>query len=371
MRIKSKTSSDLTNSTISINNRTSDEALITIDLFSGSGAVTTALKKSGFNVVAAVDNNPTACETYRLNHDEVILHEGDIRNLPVDKIFSSKSIGLLVVCAPCQPFSRQNQKRENDPRASLVLQSLKYVEEYSPKLVFFENVPGLADSEEFIRLKKSLNKLGYKLSDVRLLDAADFGVPQRRSRCVLMAAKNTKAVKLFNEFTPNIKKQTVRQAIGNLPPLNSGEKDAKDVLHFARRHKPIVLERLRFIPKDGGSRASLPPRLHLECHKRMGKNQSYTDVYGRMKWNDVAPTLTTGCTDVTKGRFVHPEQDRAITLREAAVLQGFPKDYKFAGNSSNIATQIGNAVPVGFVTGLAPLMKKMIALSSANEKKSG
>jgi DNA (cytosine-5)-methyltransferase 1 len=344
-----------------------DDLLSTIDLYSGSGAVTTALKKAGFKVVAAVDNNPTACETYRLNHREVNLHEGDIRKIPINQISASSEIGLLVVCAPCQPFSMQNKKRENDPRAKLVLESLKYIKAFSPRLVFFENVPGLANSEEFIKLSKSLNKLKYKLSEVRLLDSADFGVPQRRTRCVLMASKSEKAIKLFNEFTPQIKRRTVLQAIGHLPWLNSGESDPKDPMHRARNHKQIVLQRLRYIPKDGGSRSSLPMHLRLDCHKRMGKNQSYNDVYGRMKWNDVAPTLTTGCTDVTKGRFAHPEQDRAITLREAAILQGFPKSYKFSGSSGSIAAQIGNAVPVGLVIRLAPLMKRMIAISAAEK----
>ena len=345
------------------------DLLSAIDLYSGSGAVTSALKKAGFNVVAAVDNNPTACETYRLNHRDVNLHEGDIRKISVKKVSTEKDIGLLVVCAPCQPFSRQNQKRENDPRAKLIFESLKYIKEFSPKLVFFENVPGLATSDEFTKLSKSLHKLQYKLSEVRLLDSADFGVPQRRTRCVLMASKSEEAINLFNVFSPRRKKRTVLEAIGHLPPLKSGEKDQNDSLHSARNHQPIVLKRLRHIPKDGGSRASLPKRLQLDCHKRMGKNQSYTDVYGRMKWNDVAPTLTTGCTDVTKGRFAHPEQDRAITLREAAIFQGFPKSYKFSGSSNSIARQIGNAVPVGLISGLAPLMKKMITMSAAEKQK--
>lgn len=343
--------------------------LSTIDLYSGSGAVTIALKKAGFNVIAAVDNNRTACETYRLNHRDVDLHEGDIRKISVKEVSALKEIGLLVVCAPCQPFSRQNQKRENDPRSKLILESLKYIKWFSPKLVFFENVPGLATSEEFTKLSKSLNKLRYKLSEVRLLDSADFGVPQRRTRCVLMASKSEEAIKLFNDFSPRRKKRTVLQAIGHLPHLKAGEKDPKDSMHSARNHKEIVLKRLSHIPKDGGSRSSLPAHLRLDCHKRMGNNQSYTDVYGRMKWNDVAPTLTTGCTDVTKGRFAHPEQNRAITLREAAILQGFPKSYKFSGSSGGIAIQIGNAVPIGLISGLAPLMKKMIAMSAVEKQK--
>lgn len=339
--------------------------LIVADLFSGSGAVTAALKRSGFKVVVAVDNDLTACETYRLNHGEVSLHEGDIRNLRASNLPAPSCVDLLVVCAPCQPFSAQNRKRGEDSRAKLVLESVKFIRKLSPKLVFFENVPGLASSQVFTKLKQRLHHAGYTLSEARMFDAADFGVPQRRNRCVLMASKSKRAITHFNKFTPPKTRKTVREAIGDLLPLRSGEVDPADSLHKARNHKQIVLDRLKHIPMDGGSRLSLPAELWLPCHKRTGNSNSFPDVYGRMWWNDVAPTLTTGCTDVTKGRFAHPEQDRAITLREAAILQGFPRDYKFAGNSSAIATQIGNAVPVGLVEGLAPLMKKMIAMAPA------
>lgn len=179
-----------------------------------------------------------------------------------------------------------------------------------------------------------------------------------------MASKSTEAITTFNSYNPEKKKSTVFDAIGGLRPLRSGESDPDDPLHKARRHKQIVLDRLKHIPANGGSRNALPFQLRLACHIRADDN-SYPDVYGRMRWDNVAPTLTTGCTDVTKGRFAHPEQDRAITLREAALLQGFPVDYQFAGNSGAISTQIGNAVPLGLVEGLAPLMRKMIELAKA------
>ncbi|MES2012354.1 MAG: DNA cytosine methyltransferase [Pseudomonadota bacterium] len=357
--------SELKNKAPQIINTDQNGEFITIDLFSGSGAVTAALKEAGFNVVVALDNDATACNTYRLNHKEVDLRETDICKVSISELPAISDVSLLVVCAPCQPFSLQNQKRGKDPRSKLVLESIKFIKEFSPSLVFFENVPGLAASPEFRKLKRVLSPLEYKLTKVRLFDAADFGVPQRRKRCVVMASKSKSAIKLFNKFIPPGIKTTVFDAIGNLPALNSGEHDSQDALHKARQHKPIVLERLRYIPKNGGSRSSLPEHLQLDCHKRMGKTQTYSDVYGRMKWNDVAPTLTTGCTDVTKGRFVHPEQDRAITLREAALLQGFPIQYQFSGNSSSISRQIGNAVPLGLITKLAPLMKNMIAFAKA------
>ena len=155
-------------------------------------------------------------------------------------------------------------------------------------------------------------------------------------------------------ITPEGSRRPIAFALKGLKRLRTGEKDINDPLHFARNHKQIALERLRHIPKNGGDRFSLPPHLELDCHK--GK-KNYPDVYGRMRWEDIAPTLTTGCTDITKGRFVHPEDDRAITLREAARLQTFPDDYRFSGNSSQIAIQIGNAVPMKFVEALAPIIR--------------
>ena len=150
---------------------------------------------------------------------------------------------------------------------------------------------------------------------------------------------------------------TVRNAIGDLKSLRSGEADPDDALHFARNHRLVTLERLKYIPRDGGSRDSLPYELQLECHKR---HKGHPDVYGRMAWDAVAPTLTTGCTDLTRGRFGHPRDDRAVTLREAARLQTFPDNYRFIGNSKEIASQIGNAVPVEFIKHLAPTLRFLL-----------
>ncbi|MNP44876.1 putative BsuMI modification methylase subunit YdiO [compost metagenome] len=157
------------------------------------------------------------------------------------------------------------------------------------------------------------------------------------------------------------KPRTVRDAIGFLPSLRSGETSG-DPLHRARKHHAITLERLKHIPKDGGSRSALPEYLQLACHKN--KSNDFPDVYGRMKWSGVAPTLTTGCTDLTRGRFVHPEDDRALSLREAALLQTFPKDYMFFGNSGQVARQIGNAVPVEMARRIASHIKEL-SVSSA------
>jgi DNA (cytosine-5)-methyltransferase 1 len=341
----------------------SGHKLTAIDLYSGSGAVTQGLKDAGFKVLAAVDFDKIACKTYRANHPRVVLVETDITELTAISLAEvasiPDSIDLLVVCAPCQPFSSQNKKKENDPRARLILESTRFISAFSPAMVFFENVPGLANSPLVEELRGDLKNIGYQLSDPMIHNAADFGVPQRRARCLMVAAKASHAIAAFSDANSGMRKtrKTVRDAIGKLPELSHGEADPKDSLHFAANHSILAIERLKHIPADGGSRRSLPAHLILKCHTDPHK---FPDVYGRLKWDDVAPTLTTGCTDVTKGRFAHPVANRALSLREAALLQTFPTRYKFVGNKTQIARQIGNAVPVRMMKHLAKSLRKVL-----------
>ena len=327
-----------------------------LDLFCGCGGVTAGLQSANFEVVAAVDNDAVACLTYRENHPTIDLIEEDISNISLSNLRDSstrdQSLDLMVVCAPCQPFSSQQREMRRDPRLELVLQSVRFAMFLRPRVILFENVAGMASSRFSglrRRLHASLSYLGYNLSTPKRLDAADFGVPQRRVRLIMLATLSQRLPSLPDPRRTSWS-GTVRRAIGDLRPLKSGEADPDDCLHFARRHRAIVLERLRHIPKDGGSRFSLPVPLQLACHRNYS---GFPDVYGRMKWDAVAPTLTTGCTDLTRGRFVHPRDDRALTLREAARLQTFPDRYKFIGSAKDIATQIGNAVPVSFMHQLA------------------
>lgn len=336
---------------------------IVIDLFCGSGAVTQGLKNKHFKVAAAVDSDGTVCRTYRANHPNVPLYEKDIRGLCpcalLKHIPTGRQLDLLVVCAPCQPFSSQNRNKGNDEREDLILESVRFIRELKPKLVFFENVPGLRNSPVMVRLRQELSIEGYKLSDTLRVDAAALGVPQRRLRCVMLASPNASATDILIDGLPDLPKKTVREAFLGLQSLMSGEASAHDPLHFARNHQDIVLERLKYIRKDGGDRFDLPPHLELNCHRG---HKGHPDVYGRMKWDDVAPTLTTGCTDLTRGRFAHPEDNRAITLREAAALQTFPDSFQFEGSPSEIAAQIGNAVPVAMVENLAPIFRSAIRM---------
>ncbi|UUX51842.1 DNA cytosine methyltransferase [Nisaea acidiphila] len=338
-------------------NKVQQDQLTAIDLFCGSGAVTLGLKNAGFSVAAAVEIDLIASETYRANHPEVHLIRKDICDVDLNVDLPTKfpsGVDVIAVCAPCQPFSNRNRARsESDSRVALVLEALKFIKHFKPRVVFVENVPGLERNMVFERFSLELISLGYSVGHPHTLDAADVGVPQRRPRMTLVAAKDRGLL----EKISGIDKEpyaTVRDAIGDLgtPPSIKSETPPSDPMHVSRQHHPITMKRLKHIPKDGGSRDALPDYLVLACHRNLKPNQ-FPDSYGRMRWDDVAPTLTTGCTDLTRGRYAHPEEDRAITLREAARLQTFPDTYIFAGNAAQIASQIGNAVP--------PKMMKSIA----------
>lgn len=341
------------------------DALTAVDVFCGCGGVTEGLKLGNFEIIIAIDNNPVACKTYKYNHPNVQLYEEDIRDISVQDIhnnyFNKRNLDLLVVCAPCQPFSSQNKALNSiEDQLKLILNAIEFARVLEPKLIFFENVPGITRNRykwiiEDLRIQ--LEKLGYVVGKPEIVDAADYSVPQRRKRTIMFAVKGCDMPVLPKPQTPPGRRITVRHIIGNLPVLLSNESDPKDPLHHSRNHKPLTMERLSFIPKDGGSRDSLPDNLILNCHKDY---RGHPDVYGRMSWDDVAPTLTTGCTDVTRGRFAHPSEDRAITLREAARLQTFPDDYYFYGSDTGIATQIGNAVPVRLIESFAPTLKETI-----------
>ena len=335
---------------------------IAIDLFCGCGGVTEGLKQSGFEVLAAVDNDPISCSTYRMNHPEVRLFENDICTLDPQVIKemcsgSGRTVDLLIVCAPCQPFSGLNKNPDNDPRATLILQAIRFARILNPKFIFFENVPGLSRHTQIInKLKIELTTLGYFFNNPTQINAADYNVPQRRIRYIMIAS-HQENISIPPIVTPEGNRFTVRQAISFLPPVNNSNDRNYDSLHRMRHHSPLTIKRLANIPPNGGSRHDLPYDLWLDCHKKLSQENTnrFSDVFGRMHWDDVAPTLTTGCTDVTKGRFTHPDQNRAITAREAALLQTFPLNYKFCGTSNDIAKQIGNAVPVNLVKYLAPI----------------
>jgi len=321
---------------------------VAVDLFSGCGGLTQGLRDAGFVVGAAVEIDSLAGETYAANHPGVKLFNHDIRTLSTSKVMDACGIGvgeldLLAGCPPCQGFSRliNNNKRDrmDDPRNRLIDEVLRLVGEMQPKVVMLENVPNLSRYTRYADFKRGLRKLGYQISD-QVLDVADFGVPQRRRRLVVLASRLGR----ISHISPTGKRMTVRDAIGKLP----NRIVRNDPLHnLEERHSERIRELIRAIPKNGGSRTSLSPELALKCHER---HDGFFDVYGRMSWDEVAPTITGGCINPSKGRFLHPTEDRAITLREAAILQSFPASYSFSLRRGTYAAaeMIGNALPPAF-----------------------
>lgn len=319
-----------------------------IDLFSGCGGLSLGLKRAGFTVVAAVESDPFAAETYRLNHRRTKLYERDIRALDVADIRRSLmlekgELDLLAGCPPCQGFSTlrtlNGGKDIAEPLNDLVFSVLPFVEEFEPKAVMLENVPGLASDPRVEVLIGRLRQLGYD-AERKVLDASDYGVPQRRRRMILVAIKGHQAV-----FAPQSqRRRSVKAAIGRLLPPGGGTDPFHD---YQRTHSPEILRLFKKIPPDGGSRRHLELAEQLECHRRC---DGFKDVYGRMAWRKPAPTITGGCINPSKGRFLHPEQHRSITLREASLLQGFPRSFRFSGNKGRypVAQLIGNAFPPRF-----------------------
>ncbi|MBC8432677.1 MAG: DNA cytosine methyltransferase [Desulfobacterales bacterium] len=333
---------------------------IAIDLFSGCGGLTLGLKQAGFKVVGAVDNDGLSVATYKANHPEVFVWEKDISELSTLIIkrklgIRKRKLDLLAGCPPCQGFSTMRTLNGNrtikDPRNDLIREFYRFVKDFMPKAVMLENVPGLADDERFKTFLEQMRDLGY-IGNYDVLNAADYGVPQRRRRLVYLAGYKKKI-----EFAPKAKKQKrVKDVIADLPPAGT----SGDPIHdLPEKRTPRILQLISKIPKDGGSRTDLPETEQLECHK---KCTGFKDVYGRMAWNDVAPTLTSGCFNPSKGRFLHPEENRAITMREAALLQSFPMKYRFpnANNKSAVALMIGNALPPEFIKRHALKIKRTL-----------
>lgn len=335
-----------------------------IDLFSGCGGLSLGLKKAGFTVAAAVEIDRKAQETYQLNHPTVRLYRQDIRELDPMMVLHEAGLkegqlDLLAGCPPCQGFSRLRTRNkrtsEKDDRNNLVSDFLRFVAAMKPRTVMLENVPALAKDARFLRMCRDLHALGYK-TVVHVLDAADYLVPQRRKRLIMLAS---------NVHTPAPAEKapqriTVRQAIEDLCALRA----TRDKLHhLGENRSKKICELIAMIPKNGGSRAELGPKYQLDCHKR---SDGFRDVYGRMSWDDVAPTITSGCHNPSKGRFLHPSQDRTITLREAAILQGFPRRYRFdiQHGKESIALMIGNALPPPFIAAHASALKKSLLSTS-------
>lgn len=339
-----------------------------IDLFCGCGGASLGLKMAGYEVVGAVDNDPVACETYHKNlglepvcadlrffSGQQMLTHYDLRKGDID---------LVVGCPPCQGFSSLRRTRYcegTDKRKSLVTTFFNRIREIQPRAVIFENVKGVI-SKEGLRyylnpFLRKMEKIGYKTT-WDLFNAADYGIAQYRMRVFAFCFKGSDRPIITPKTHSNPEEKntlnrwrTVRDQIGDMPSLLPGEKCLTLPNHKARNHSPKVLEIIKYIPKDGGGRKSLPENLWLSCHLKLrnNKGRGAESIYGRMKWNKPAPTITCRCTTPSSGRFIHPEQDRAITPREAARLQSFPDSFIFPEIFDQAERLIGNAVPVNLM----------------------
>ncbi|POT24798.1 cytosine methyltransferase [Citrobacter freundii] len=345
--------------------------LSAIDLFSGGGGLSQGLVQAGYDVVAAVELDSNAVSTYEQNHPATKLITHDIRLVSANSlksILDGRELDLLAACPPCQGFSSLTRANKfEDPRNSLIMEVGRIIRELKPKTIMIENVPGLKTRGKgylnaFLEI---LDQEGYKYS-YKVLQVADYGVPQFRKRFVLLAGlgfdipipEQTHSGKASDEKLPWL---TVKDAISDMPEsvelphsvIFGGPESLN--WHITRSISEITKKRLEII-KPGGSRFDLPDDLRPNCHK--GKNSGYSNVYGRMSWDKPSPTITSGCTTLSKGRFGHPEKLRTISIREAALLQTFPAHYKFSASSiDSICRIIGNALPCKFAEVMAKACK--------------
>lgn len=340
-----------------------------VDLFCGVGGLTHGLSQAKIDVRLGVDIDPASQHPFENNNNARFLL-ADVFTLEAETIAKSFAPGtttLLAGCAPCQPFSTYSQKTNRKGKARqdhgskgdwrLVQRFGELIEEVQPDLVTMENVPPLLHAPVYKRLLSSLE--GYWV-DARVVDCLTIGLPQTRKRLVLVASK-LGSIQL-PEFAR--KSKTVRSVIGGLPTLQAGEMNSSDRLHRASALSNINLKRIR-ASVPGGTWRDWPEELRASCHLR-DTGATYPSVYGRMKWDEPSPTITTQCFGYGNGRFGHPEQDRAISLREAAMLQGFPRKYNFLPDDepvsfARLGRLIGNAVPVTLGKVIGEVLIKHVA----------
>lgn len=323
--------------------------IVAIDLFCGCGGLTKGLTDAGIQVVKGIDIDGSAKDTYEKNNPGSVFVESDIRKLSVEEIMNGvdrmgKKL-LLAGCAPCQPFSRMVADSRYDRRKSLIQAFAEFIYKLRPEYLLVENVSGFRKSNNVHRVRfiRTLKKCGYYF-DERVINAADYGIPQNRRRYVLLGS-NTTPVKIpAGSYGRNrMRWRTVRDTIKKYPRIAAGEHHKSVLNHSAPFLSDVNLARIRSTPSDGGSRDDVPEAMRLKCHT---VHSGHNDVYGRMYWDKPSPTLTCKCISFSNGRFGHPEQDRAISVREAASLQTFPDDYIFHSCRTTNALHVGNAVPV-------------------------
>ena len=321
-----------------------------IDIFCGIGGLTHGLKKSGLNVSKGLDNELFFKYGYEKNNNSKFIYK-DVRNVNKKELFNKKTkVKILVGCAPCQPFSLYTTKykynKNNNKKWNLLNEFLRLIKESKPKIISLENVPNLKNQEIFTNFVIELENLGYYVS-YSIVNCLAYGIPQSRKRLVLLGSK----FKEINLISPTHKKpKTIKEIFekNNLEKIKAGTYNKKDFLHTSAGLSSLNIKRIR-ASKPGKSWLNWDENLKLACHKKL-TGKSFTGVYGRMEWDKPSPTLTTKFFSYGTGRYGHPKEDRAISVREGALLQTFPMNYKFCEQKNfsvaKVSRSIGNAVPV-------------------------
>ena len=361
-----------------------DNRIQVIDLFCGAGGTSLGFAAvnqilPAFKFLGGCDVNSVSASTYSYNFDTPLLNE-DIVELAynqdklmgiLEKIEYDKNKPLVLIgCAPCQGFSSHRKKdwdKEDDIRNSLIIAFSKIVEEIKPDAILMENVPEfLSDKywEYFTAAKQNFEMAGYIVKQ-NIYNAASFGVPQERFRSIIIGMK--KDFLLPKGYLEVEQFKTVRDAISYLPPLKAGEQSINDSLHKSVSHKQSTIDVIKSVPHDGGNR---PAGVGPKC---LDKTKGFSDVYGRLFWDKPAITITHYARNPASGRYTHPEQDRSLTAREAALLQSFPVGFEFKGKSDDIYRQIGEAVPPMLSTAVAVdiLIELISSEPNENDRKSG
>lgn len=335
-----------------------------VDLFCGIGGLSFGMKTKGFHICGGFDLDKTCRFAYEYNNEAPFFYKNvkDVTKNNVTSLYHKNSVKVLAGCAPCQPFSSYafKNKEKDANKYDLLYEFGRLVKEVQPDIITMENVPAIKAFKlkdvlgDFVALLKSLE---YHVS-VNIVYCPLYGIPQTRKRLVLLASRYGEIKLMAPKITNPKDFKTVRQTIAWLPAIEAGGKSLQDPLHRSSSLTPLNLLRIRST-SEGGSWKEWPEELRLKCHKNES-GKSFGSVYGRMRWDEPSPTMTTQCTGYGNGRFGHPEQDRAISAREAALLQTFPLSYKFFEDEEHVSLTkasryIGNAVP--------PILGEVVAQS--------
>lgn len=334
-----------------------------VDLFCGAGGLTHGFKLENFQIAAGIDSDEGCRYAFERNNRAPFIRR-DVSQMigeQVQDLFYPGTKKVLVGCAPCQPFSIYNQKND-DPKWSLLRDFARLVVEVKPDVVSMENVPRLLKFrggkvfQEFLEL---VEQAGYYITK-QVVYAPDYGVPQQRSRLVVLASRH-RPLRLETPTHNQDDYYTVHDAIGHLSPIAAGGVDVADPIHRASRLSSLNFRRIQ-ASVPGGTWRDWPEDIVADCHK-VESGKGYSSVYGRMVWDEPSPTITTQFYGFGNGRFGHPAQDRALSLREGAILQTFPEDYAFLPPGSDIefkklGRMIGNAVPVALARAIARSIKR-------------